>query len=62
MGSDERTPRSNWAALGRYPEHGGLSIDNNLAERMLRAQAIAGATGPSSGVTAAAGRRPSFTP
>jgi hypothetical protein len=32
--------QSNWAALGRYPEHGDLSIDNNLAERMLRAQAI----------------------
>ena len=32
--------QSNWAALCRYPEHGGLSIDNNLAERMLRAQAI----------------------
>jgi transposase len=32
--------RSNWAALCRYPEHGELSIDNNLAERMLRAQAI----------------------
>src|SRR5512135_2838612 len=32
--------QSNWAALGRYPEHGELSIDNNLAERMLRAQAI----------------------
>ena len=32
--------KSNWAALCRYPEHGGLSIDNNLAERMLRAQAI----------------------
>src|SRR5262249_13446753 len=32
--------RSNWAALCRYPEHGGLSIDNNLAERMLRAQAL----------------------
>ena len=32
--------RSNWAALCRYPEHGHLSIDNNLAERMLRAQAI----------------------
>jgi hypothetical protein len=32
--------RSNWAALCRYPDHGGLSIDNNLAERMLRAQAI----------------------
>jgi transposase len=31
---------SNWAALCRYPEYGGLSIDNNLAERMLRAQAI----------------------
>jgi hypothetical protein len=30
----------NWAALCRYPEHGGLSIDNNLAERMLRAQAL----------------------
>jgi transposase len=24
----------------RYPEHGELSIDNNLAERILRAQAI----------------------
>ena len=32
--------RSNWAALLRYTEHGDLSIDNNLAERMLRAQAI----------------------
>jgi hypothetical protein len=32
--------RSNWTALIRYPEHGELSIDNNLAERMLRAQAI----------------------
>jgi hypothetical protein len=31
---------SNWAALRRYPEHGELSADNNLAERMLRAQAI----------------------
>ena len=32
--------QSNWVALCRYPEHGELSIDNNLAERMLRAQAI----------------------
>ena len=32
--------QSNWTALCRYPEHGHLSIDNNLAERMLRAQAI----------------------
>jgi hypothetical protein len=32
--------RSNWAALLRYTEHGHLSIDNNRAERMLRAQAI----------------------
>ena len=32
--------QSNWAALCRYPEHGELSIDNNLAERMLRAQAL----------------------
>jgi hypothetical protein len=31
---------SNWAALCRYPEHGDLSIDNNLAERMLRAQTL----------------------
>jgi hypothetical protein len=31
--------QSNWALL-RYTEHGDLSIDNNLAERMLRAQAI----------------------
>jgi hypothetical protein len=27
-------------ALCRYPEHGELSIGNNLAERMLRAQAV----------------------
>jgi hypothetical protein len=27
-------------ALLRYTDHGGLSIDNNLAERVLRAQAI----------------------
>ena len=32
--------QSNWAALLRYTEHGDLSIDNNPAERMLRAQAI----------------------
>ena len=32
--------QANSAALCRYPEHGRLSIDNNLAERMLRAQAI----------------------
>jgi transposase len=32
--------QSNWAARCRYPEHGDLSIDNNLAERMLRAQAL----------------------
>jgi transposase len=32
--------QSNWPALLRYPENGELSIDNNLAERMLRAQAI----------------------
>jgi transposase len=32
--------QSNWVALCHYPEHGELSIDNNLAERMLRAQAI----------------------
>jgi hypothetical protein len=32
--------QSNWAALLRYTEHCDLSIDNNLAERMLRAQAI----------------------
>jgi transposase len=32
--------QSNWAALIRYTESGDLSIDNNLAERMLRAQAI----------------------
>jgi hypothetical protein len=30
----------NWAALLRYTESGELSIDNNLAERMLRALAI----------------------
>jgi hypothetical protein len=32
--------QSNWVALRRYPEHGEMRIDNNLAERMLRAQAI----------------------
>ncbi len=32
--------QSNRTALCRYPEHGDLSIDNNLAERMLRAQAL----------------------
>jgi hypothetical protein len=32
--------QSNWIALRRYSEHGELSIDNNLAARMLRAQAI----------------------
>ncbi len=32
--------RSNGAALCRDPERGDLSIDNNLAERRLRAQAI----------------------
>jgi hypothetical protein len=32
--------RANWEALCRYPECGELSIDNNLAERMLRAQAL----------------------
>jgi hypothetical protein len=32
--------QANWAALCRYPGCGELSIDNNLAERMLRAQAI----------------------
>jgi transposase len=32
--------QSNWAALLRDTESGESSIDNNLAERMLRAQAI----------------------
>jgi hypothetical protein len=32
--------QSNWVALLEYTEHGELSIDNNLAERILRAQAI----------------------
>jgi transposase len=31
---------SNWTALCRYTEHGDLAIDNNLAERTLRPQAI----------------------
>jgi hypothetical protein len=31
---------SNWTALCRYPEDGDLAIDNNLAERTLRSQAI----------------------
>jgi len=32
--------QSNWPALLHYPESGELSIDNNLTEWMLRAQAI----------------------
>jgi hypothetical protein len=32
--------QSNWTALQRYTEDGDLSIDNNLAERMLRALVI----------------------
>ena len=32
--------RNNWAALGRYLDEGYLAIDNNLAERMLRAVAL----------------------
>jgi transposase len=32
--------QSNWEALLHYTESGKLSIDNNLAERMLRSQAI----------------------
>lgn len=31
---------ANWQALCRYPEDGELSIDNNLLERSLRAQAV----------------------
>jgi transposase len=31
---------ANWQALCRYPEDGELSIDNNLSERALRAQAV----------------------
>ncbi len=31
---------SNWKALCRYTEEGDLAIDNNLAERALRSQAI----------------------
>ncbi len=53
--------RSNWEALCRYPEHEDLSIDNNLAERMLRARRSVAATGRSSAVTAVAGRRRSCT-
>ena len=30
----------NWQALCRYVEDGDLSIDNNLSERALRAQAV----------------------
>jgi transposase len=40
MGQAIAYAQANWAALCRYPERGELSIDNNLAERMLRAQAI----------------------
>jgi len=32
--------QANWAALCRYPEHGELSIDNNLAEMMSSAHII----------------------
>ena len=31
---------SNWSALCRYPDDGDLSIDNNISERALRAQAV----------------------
>jgi len=31
---------ANWQALRRYPEDRELSIDNNLSERALRAQAV----------------------
>ena len=31
---------ANWQALCRYPEDGALTIDNNLSERALRAQAV----------------------
>jgi hypothetical protein len=40
MGQAIAYAQSNWSALCRYPEHGELSIDNNLAERMLRSQAV----------------------
>lgn len=32
--------RSNWAALCRYPEQGYLAIDNNVAERAMKAVVI----------------------
>jgi hypothetical protein len=40
IGQASSYARSNWPALLRYTESGELSIDNNLAERMLHAQAI----------------------
>ena len=32
--------QSNWTAMPRFTEHRDRRIDNNLAERMLRAQAL----------------------
>jgi transposase len=40
MGEAIRYARNNWAALKRYIDIGYLSIDNNAAERALRAVAI----------------------
>jgi transposase len=40
IGQAIRYAQSNWPARIRYPEGGELSIDNNLAERMLRADAM----------------------
>jgi hypothetical protein len=40
LGQEISYALTNWQALCRYPEDGDLSIDNNLSERALRAQAV----------------------
>ena len=40
MGKAIRYTQSNWPALKRYTQAGFLDIDNNLAERLIRAVAI----------------------
>jgi hypothetical protein len=40
LGSPIGYAANNWSALGRYRDEGYLAIDNNLAERTLRAVAL----------------------
>jgi hypothetical protein len=51
--------QSNWVALRRYPEHGELSVDHHLAERMLHKLALGRMIGSSEGMAVVAGLRPS---